>query len=355
MSYGGNNYCARFVRVKMAIERDYSYMSAGLTKLSKSVVGAAMTGVALIALSSCADPATQSPTPPASVAPKSAELPADVSAALHGIESTALDSLYLAQAGSEFVKQCLADRGVTVYPSPDATIGIAATIGGNEGGSWWYAQRSFPNDYAISPSPQMAKTVGYGLSAATADSGSQEKSAYDQLSGTEQDAIQTEIMGTDTGGNPTAPFEASCTGQMQAALFGGTQPPLDGIDPATLSLVTSLTNGVAQPATQKELAADPDVVKAQSTWEECMKIAGYDQASTAPASALAQPGDIGSEIAVASADATCADKTGVNEAYRAAVRDWRIPKIEANTAALQGFLAKRAPQIAAAKMYLKIK
>ena len=92
---------------------------------------------------------------------------------------------------------------------------------------------------------------------------------------------------------------------------------------------------------------DPAVTKAIGTWSECMKVKGYDVKrpedatgafkDTAPVTAR--------EIAMAQADVTCKQSTGLVEAWRNVEIEYQKRKIESHAAELQAIKDSNADQL----------
>lgn len=297
--------------------------------------------------------------------------------ALSPAETTAMDDMQqqpqnaaiLEHADQVMMQKCLATRGVTVYPSTyiyDPDLSYALQTATPEAYAWFYQHGNYPNMAAVSPSPEMAKAVGYGAAAPVDPAMAAMDVAYAKLSRNNQLTVQKQIDGQDLDGNQVSDLATSCRGQVFTTLYGGLQLNF-GLDKAQTATVDTIIGGVGGTQALAAIAADPAMEKANASWAGCMTKVGVTGATTAPAVALAPPAtlargtktataaDINTASTLATKDAACAQSAGIEPAYHAAAYAYLAQHIKGNAAVFAKYFTVHDAQVATAKKYLGIK
>lgn len=332
------------------------------TKPAAARIAGALAGALLLA--GCAEPPQKQKgagAPPPSGGAE--QLNAQENSVLASLETVEQGSYYLHRAHYQIIQQCLADRDITVYPSSpvsDPLMDVATQLGTPEAIALWYSHGKVPNSISLSAEPALAD-YGYSGIAGNNNGTDPRDQAYFALSREEQEKVQIALDGRDADLNQVAPFEESCIGQAYQ-VTSGDKDPFGGLSDSTMSKVIPILEGLSTPEGQASITQTPELKKARSTWESCMN--GKGRAANWPPGKAVAAGEaknaseaaqqLADEAAYANTDAACGQQSGINAAYRGAIKNWRSEQIKQHLTDLQAFFAVRDPQVAAAKKYLGI-
>lgn len=216
---------------------------------------------------------------------------------------------------------------------------------------------------ADSPSPEMAKAVGYGAALPIDPAMAAMDVAYANMSRAKQLAVQKQIDGQDLDGNQVSDFAGSCRGPIFTTLYDGPKKNL-GIDQTQNAAVGAIIDGVG--GDRPAFPDDPSLTKANVAWAACMAKAAITNDTIAPAEDLAPltttnrdtksapATGIAAAGILATTGADCAHKAEIQSAYTCAMYNYLAEHIKGNAAAFADYFTIHDAQVAAAKKYLGI-
>ncbi|MFD7259898.1 hypothetical protein [Streptomyces sp. NPDC059874] len=221
----------------------------------------------------------------------------------------------------QLIKKCMLDQGFTVFPPlPEAQP----------------EKDEHKKPAGVTPDLAEAQKTGYGISTSLAasaiDSVPTQQGAWQSLPDAEKQRFTTAQIGTedqkttyDFGDGQVSAPTAGCFGTVRAALYGDQKAYL------RLDWIATNQAGVAK---SKAAQSDPEVIKAKNSWIACMAQSEYPGLGTpvdarksaeayydglSPQSAPdALRSALDKEIKIATADAQCGTKAGLNEAVATA-------------------------------------
>lgn len=220
------------------------------------------------------------------------------------------DQRQLSQAKKVLVGDCMAGFGFTWSPAPDLP-----KVGPKTLTDWRYGIHDMDLAKKRGYKPDAREQADYD---AAVNKGAVDGSTADDAAARALDGRTKEV------GGKKVP-EGGCVGQANRKINAGAAESRAAID---------LANGAFIKAKQ-----DPKVVKAFADWSVCMKKTGYDYAEPLDASddsRFSAPEVTSEEIATATADITCRDRTDVARLWFEAEAALQQQAIDDNAEQLDG-------------------